>query len=127
MLSKSFCGECILKWLNEKVSCPLCRATINMKKNIVYITQNNVLPIKVDKKSKLKTKLEIIINLIKENKDGKFLIFSAYEDSFTLVRKKLEEEMILFVEIKGQCETRDQNIKNFKNGLVRVIFLNSKK
>lgn len=121
-----FCGKCILKWLNEKVSCPLCRANINAKNNIVYIKQDNIHSIKSQKKNKLRTKLEVIVKLIQKNKNNKFLIFSAYEDSFTLIRKNLQEEGILFVEIKGQCETRDQNIKDFKDGKVRVIFLNSK-
>ena len=121
-----FCGKCILKWLSTKTSCPLCRANVNNKENIVYITRDNIQSSTIEKKSKLKTKLQVITDLIKKNKQKRFLIFSAYEDSFTLIRKKLEEEMIIFVEIKGQCETRVQNIKDFKANKVRVIFLNSK-
>ena len=37
----------------------------------------------------------------------------------------LEEEQIAFVEIKGQCATRTHNIQDFKDGKIRVIFLNS--
>ena len=120
-----FCGGCILKWLNQKNSCPLCRATINAQENIVYITKkNDNKPIK-KQKSKLLTKLQVITNLIKNDEKRKFLIFSASAITFTLIRKKLEEEHITFVEIKGQCGTRTHNIQDFKDGKIRVIFLNS--
>lgn len=119
-----FCGECILKWLNQKVSCPLCRATINAKDNIVCITKNSNKSTRVESEKSF-TKLEIITDLITSDESKKFLIFSAHQDSFTLIRKSLEEKMISYVEIKGQYGTRNNNIKNFKQGKIRVIFLNS--
>jgi len=73
-----FCGECLLKWLVNKENCPLCRG--NIKSNeLVYINidgneqkSNNKLEIK-----QLQTKNNTIIKLIKDNENGKFIIFSA--------------------------------------------------
>jgi hypothetical protein len=47
-----FCGECLLTWLQNKNSCPLCRITIDTK-DLVYINNNereNNIPVESLKK-----------------------------------------------------------------------------
>ena len=31
-----FCGNCIIKWLNKKKSCPLCRITVTEQNRFEY-------------------------------------------------------------------------------------------
>jgi SNF2 family DNA or RNA helicase len=56
----------------------------------------------------------------------KFLIFSMYDESFSIIRRELDEHKIDFVEISGSKATRDSKIKKFKEGKVNVVFLNSR-
>ena len=35
-----FCGQCILKWLETKNTCPLCRQTVEIK-NLIYVKSTN--------------------------------------------------------------------------------------
>lgn len=118
-----FCGECFLTWINKNNTCPLCRTKIDLKK-IVYIKSEE--DKEVDEDEKIYTKEEKIINIIKNNKDGKFLIFSEYDRSFFPICNILKENNIKFLEIKGSSDTREKNLELFKNGDVNVIFLNSK-
>ena len=121
-----FCGNCILKWLQKNNSCPSCRTTINMNE-LIYI--DNSSPKSKEIKPKITrnmTKLEQIITLIKNKKDGKFLIFSSFDVTFKPICKILKENKINFVDIKGNVETRQKNINKFKTGIYQVIFLNSK-
>jgi hypothetical protein len=121
-----FCGNCILKWLQKNNSCPSCRTTINMNE-LIYI--DNSSPKTQEDKPKITrnmTKLEQIRTLIKDKKDGKFLIFSSYDVTFKPICKMFKENNINFVDIKGTVETRQKNIKKFKTGTCQVIFLNSK-
>ncbi len=121
-----FCGNCILKWLQKNNSCPACRTTINMNE-LIYI--DNSSPNSKKDKPKITrniTKLEQIKTLIKNKKDGKFLIFSSYDATFKPICKMFKENNINFVDIKGTVETRQKNIKKFKTGKTQVIFLNSK-
>tara|TARA_B110000438_G_C15646216_1_gene577577 strand:- start:59 stop:901 length:843 start_codon:yes stop_codon:yes gene_type:complete len=120
-----FCGECILKWLKKKNTCPLCRSKIN-KDSIIYLqneneTENDSTP--VEKKL---TKNEMIVKLIQDNKEGKFIIFSSHDETFNIIRNTFLQTKIEYGEVRGRASTRRRKINDFKNGKTRVIFLNSK-
>jgi SNF2 family DNA or RNA helicase len=118
-----FCGECFLTWINKNNTCPLCRTKIDIKK-IVYIkTKEDEINYDIEK---VYTKEEKIIDIINKNKKGKFLIFSEYDKSFFLICNILKNNNIKFLEIKGNCNTREKNLELFNNGDINVIFLNSK-
>jgi len=118
-----FCGKCILEWLKEHDTCPLCRCHLDVKEHLIYINNNNKKHKTVKRK---KTKLETVIDLIKNSGDKKFLIFSSYQESFNLIRNTLSDNHITYAEIRGQYQTRNRNIEKFKDGKIKVIFLNSK-
>ena len=113
-----FCSSCLLTWLSKHTSCPICRKTINVQK-LIYMTQNQ-------DKNPIPTKEETILKLLQENPDNKFLIFSDYNASFNSINKILKNNKIDFVQLKGNTVTRAKNIKMYKEGKLRVIFLNSK-
>jgi hypothetical protein len=118
-----FCGSCIFKWIEKKNTCPLCRNIVDVSK-LVYIQEE-----KLDNQSNLEpkrlSKTEKIIDIIKNNIDGKFLVFSEEQESFNLISKILTENNVLFVEIKGQLKTIQKNLDYFKSGKIKVLFLNS--
>jgi SNF2 family DNA or RNA helicase len=119
-----FCGGCILTWLNTKGTCPLCRKAIN-RSELVYIDKDKQY-VKPVEEQKNKTKEQTIIHLIQENKDGRFIVFSDWDESFNAIREVLKANKIDFVEIKGSITTRTKKIEKFRNGEVNVVFLNSK-
>jgi hypothetical protein len=117
-----FCGSCLLKWLENKTTCPLCRENITPDQ-LIYITQCKLtnIPLKI---KQLETKINTIINLIK-NKEGKFIIFSEWDQTFIPIRNILLTNNINFIELKGTVKERQTNLNNFKFGNIKVIFLNS--
>jgi SNF2 family DNA or RNA helicase len=119
-----FCGGCLLTWLTTKGSCPLCRKVV-LKNELIYIEKNNNC-VEHQESKKNKTKEETIINLIQQNSNGKFIVFSDWDESFDTIREILKTNNIPFVEIKGSVDTRTSNIEKFRNGKVNVVFLNSK-
>ena len=119
-----FCGKCILEWLKEHDTCPLCRCHLDVKEHLIYINNNNKKKCKTVKRKK--TKLETVIDIIKNSGNKKFLIFSSYQESFNLIRNTLSDNDITYAEIRGQYKTRNRNIEKFKEGKIKVIFLNSK-
>lgn len=136
----TYCGSCILKWLEEKESCPLCRQDINTT-FLIYIqdcTENNVLlndaPHDKDDEqcldknpqgssSTYKSKMDVIKELYYEKENGKFIIFSDYDETLRLLQQHLD---ITILEIKGKMETRNKILDLFKTSeLPQILFLNS--
>ena len=85
-----FCGKCILEWLKEHNTCPLCRCHLDVKEHLIYIRNNNKKKYRTVKRKK--TKLETVIDIIKNSGDKKFLIFSSYQESFNLIRNTLSDK-----------------------------------
>ena len=117
-----FCGQCFFKWLEINNSCPMCRHNINIQE-LIYIDTDNIN--NNNKNEIIMTKTEKIVDLIKKNVDGRFLIFSQHDDSFYPISKALIDNKILFSEIKGNIKRKEKNIFDYKIGKVSVIFLNS--
>lgn len=118
-----FCGECLLKWLQRKNSCPLCRAEVDLS-SLIYLENESRMQIVQPKERKM-TKDEKIVEIIKNNEEGMFLIFSEYDHTFYQIYKILYENDINFIEIKGSIKTREKNLDLFRAGKIKVIFLNS--
>lgn len=115
-----FCTKCLLTWLKNKDTCPLCRKQIKPNE-LVYIVD------KIENKEEVKkppSKEEVVINILKN--EGKFIFFSSYDKSFVKTKTFLQKNDITFCEIKGNVKCIEKNISRFKNGEIKVIFLNSR-
>ena len=117
-----FCGACILQWLKTKPTCPVCRNPTESKE-LIYI--NTSLQTLNEPVSNIMTKQQTVIDIIKKKQGGKFIVFSAFEETFINIRNCLEHENITYGEISGKKEHREQTINEFKHGNVDVLFLNS--
>jgi SNF2 family DNA or RNA helicase len=109
----------------------MCRSPVNVKE-LVYISKGeNEDEKRDDSKVAIKKpmpKHETVRDLVQRGLESnkKFLIFSMYDESFSIIRRELDEHKIDFVEISGSKATRDSKIKKFKDGKVNVVFLNSR-
>jgi superfamily II DNA or RNA helicase len=118
-----FCGECLFKWLKNSHTCPLCRSDINTK-DLIYVDTGKKKHEECNIIKKM-TKLEKILSLIKEKPDGKFLIFSLYDNSFNSISAMLNENNISNSQIKGNIKKIEDTIEDFKKGKLKVIFINT--
>lgn len=123
-----YCAECILEWIKTRSTCPLCRQDIHTSQNkskLVYINTSTSNTKEKKKVQKLK-KQDMIIKIIKDNEMGKFVIFSEFDESFNIIRNILQKNKITFKELKGTSNTRAKYIDQFKQGNIKVLFLNSR-
>ena len=122
-----FCGECLLTWLQRKNSCPTCRCNVNPC-DLIYVensgSNTNNSEQKFSKEVRM-TKVQTVIEIITNNKNGKFLVFSEYDNTFYPMCDALRENKIGFIEMKGSTANREKHIDLFKSGKIPVLFLNS--
>jgi SNF2 family DNA or RNA helicase len=72
-----------------------------------------------------KTKIEKLIEIIGEENNKKILIFSNYNETFTIIRRFLEERKHNYLELRGTKEKRDNVIDSYKSGNVNILLLNT--
>jgi len=127
-----FCGSCIIKHLDNNISsnairkCPECRAVINSTENMTAIVPVKEDIVIVDNKTILGkgilNKEDTLIELIKNNLNGKFIVFSRV-DSFTKIIELLMVNNITYASLKGHTNHMMNVLNNFKNGNTNVILL----
>jgi SNF2 family DNA or RNA helicase len=120
------CNNCIKNIVLTTNKCPFCRTQIDMKSLIVSTTDS----IKESDEKKpvttRKSKLDTVIEIINSKPDGKFLLFSEYWQTFSPISEVLTTNNISWAEIKGTTDTKQKNIKLFKEGKIKVLFLNAR-
>jgi hypothetical protein len=128
-----FCGSCLFQYLNNinlnLKKCPECRTEIKSTQNLTAIvpvnnTDNVNIPIeKYELIGKgVLTKEETLIEIIKNNIAGKYIIFSRV-DSFSKIITELANNNITYSSLKGHTTHMMNVLNNFKNGKINVILL----
>jgi len=103
-------------------NCQLCK-TFDIKYSIVSSDTHD--DYKSEYNVRNMTKMQQIINIISDTIHKKILIFSNFNESFVIIKKFLEEKQIIYLELRGTKEKRDNTIDLYKTGNVNVLLLNT--
>ena len=117
----NICKLCLDKHLINYKKCPCCVQQINTNL-IKKITKNNTKNLKIDFKNN--HKMLNLVKIIKNNPNGKFLIFSNY--SFNQVINHLDRENFSWKKLCGRPDTIRNIINNYDKGKIKVLMLNAK-
>jgi SNF2 family DNA or RNA helicase len=119
-----FCASCILESLSRKMDCPLCRMTTNPTElKRITLTKEEVVKGPV---YDTPLKKEAFIKLFQDNPQGKFLVFSRYDNPLLQVAAELEAIGIKDVrEVKGPKDVIQATLNSFQKGTLRCLLLNS--
>jgi hypothetical protein len=125
-----YCANCIVKLIALGDKCPSCRSDI-IKSNLIYLSNTTKVKQVEDKQPEvkereLKNKLETLVDIILDNPEGRYILFSDFESSVKSIKTILAENDLQLVEIKGTKATREKNIQKYKDGECNIMFLNSK-
>jgi SNF2 family DNA or RNA helicase len=120
--AKPFCGECILRWMSSNSSCPNCRAELHISQ-LVHLEVKDTM----NELRDIKNKRESLLELLEDNPDGQFLIFSRYDNTFNSLKTDIEETLSYSTStLQGNKDIIYKSIKDFDDKLIRVLFMNSK-
>jgi SNF2 family DNA or RNA helicase len=122
--SRIFCAICILQSLSRNPTCPLCRTNIRPSSLKKITTENVVVSNKKDE-NEPKKKIDTLFDVIENNPNGKFLLFSRYDNSFIDILNGFKSRNLVAKELKGSKDMIASSLKNFKEGNINCLFLNT--
>ena len=117
-----FCKNCLSTILNTTNKCPFCREKIN----VGLLTMSSNLDQSNNSSSEIiQTKEQALRSIINSKKDGRFLIYSEYGESYVSLENFLKENNILFHTVKGNTDVKQKMIREYKEGKVQFLLLNA--
>lgn len=123
--SRVFCAMCILQSLSRNPTCPLCRGGINPSSLKKISIENEIIDTPIIDENEPKKKLEAFTEILEKNPNGKFLVFSRYDNSFIEVLEKCKEKNLVVKELKGSKDMIASVLTNFKEGKVNCLLMNT--
>ena len=109
--------------MNNQGTCPFCRSKITL--NELTVMENNLKNIKKkEEENELKSKNDNLIRIIQNNKEGKFMIFSNYLETFYNIQNHLKKNKIKFGILSGTDKNIKKIINNFEKGKINVLMSN---
>lgn len=116
-----FCFECLTLSIANNYKCPYCRRKIG--KNNISLINNTITHI--NKNTEKREKIDVLLDIIKSKKDGKFLIFANFHETFNKIEILLNKNKITYKTLKGNNDQVDKLIEGFKTGKITVLLLNA--
>jgi SNF2 family DNA or RNA helicase len=109
-----------------KAECPLCRKGLVPSKCIKLlngdISGNTIVNNESDG---LLKKNDALLNILKTNPKGKFLIFSRYDNPFTALESSLDKLEMNVKHLKGNRNVIKSTLDKFQSGQIQCLLLNS--
>jgi len=119
-----FCFECITLSIANTKTCPNCKNKIEASDfNLINDNKSNNNNNK-ESTNIVKEKMDTLLELVLSKKNGKFLVFANYHETFLKIEKEFKLNNIIYRILKGNNETITQNIKEFDEGKIQVLLLN---
>ena len=116
-----FCFECITRCMNTTSKCPLCRSVLSVDSVSVidnYCQQTKPTPAQLPSKEQAIMK---ILNMYQ----GKFLIYSAHEQSFVHIEEALKSSQKQFTRLLGSISRVNVILNRYRNGDLDILMLNA--
>ena len=122
--NQTFCFKCITLCINSdrKKRCPMCRVKFNLSKlTLLDNSANNI-----EETNNLLTKNEMLLKILNDNPNGRYLIFSEYENTFNNIIKLFEKNEIKYNRLNGSAGRIRNIIKDYKTNKINILLLNAK-
>ena len=128
-----FCAECLITSINAVKSCPLCRSAIKPV-DLKAIQKSSQKPKKASQdeagpaENPLPSKVEALFNIMNAKPDGRFLIFTNFDNVFTseTLHDKFTEANITYDYLKGSSGHITHIVNQFNSGKLNVLILNAR-
>ena len=123
--NRLFCGVCILEWLKRSSTCALCRANLDYKSLKQLSDESPKEKRDIFIQPKKPKKREALLDIIKGQKGGKFLVFNRYDNPFIEIEEELRELGYKVAVVRGNKDHISHMLEQFASGDVQILLMNS--
>jgi len=119
-----FCAVCIFASLQRNMTCPMCRAAMppaSLKKIMLEPAAAAPAP----EEPQPEKKIDALLRIMKDNPEGRFLIFSRYDNPFDEIEGQVAEMNIQVKQLKGNKDVINSTLKQFAAGKIQCLLLNA--
>jgi hypothetical protein len=129
-----YCFECLTITMSSTGNkCPVCQTKITKDRMHIVNDDKSESDIDSEKDDMVvknikdkKDKLEELYSIITSKKDGKFLVFADYDETFQKIEKVFKKYQIKYGILKGGGVKIKSTLNDFQHGKINVIMLNAK-
>jgi SNF2 family DNA or RNA helicase len=114
-----YCGKCLLKNTLVNYKCPTCREPLAI---------SNICCLKTLTSEEIilsKNKTEVCLDILNNNKNGKFIIYSSFDNIFYQLFEEIDKLGLKAERIDNGLFSLLKIIKNFNEGKTNVIFVSN--
>lgn len=123
-----YCFNCLaLTLAKTNNKCPVCQS--NLTKNRMHVVSTEEMETQKNEDTKedhKREKIEELYDIIKRNKDGRFLVFADYDETFAKIEMVFKQHKIKYGILKGGGSKIKGTLDDFHKGKINVIMLNAK-
>ena len=130
----SFCFRCITQWVNVRPVCPCCKSDLNMNDLYIVAEGNSEQSSDVGPSNPgmstcdldvRNDKMTNFLALLQKVKNGKTLVFSAYDESFGQLSRVMANQGLEYKYIRGASDNVNKVVNSYKNGPTNFLFVNA--
>ena len=114
-----YCGKCLLNNMIITHKCPTCREVLLI--NDICCLQ----PLNKDDIILSKSKIEICLDILNNNRNGKFIIYSSFNNIFYKLFEEIDKLGLKAERIDNGLFSLIKIVKNFNKGNTNIIFISN--
>lgn len=120
-----FCYTCMSKVASSRSNarCPMCRKDITP--DTIRVIHNGDAETSSSSSQESLTKMERLRRILRNNPQGKFLVFSSHDQTFQRIQNLFHEESFRMAQPIGTVASINKRISEFRAGTVNVLLLNA--
>jgi hypothetical protein len=111
-----FCGECLLRNMQNSTKCPTCRSPISID-SFNWVATDEL----IDISNNVKTRIETCIDILKDNSNNQVLIYTLYDNVYYQLLDKFSGVGIKVEKLDSNPYNVQRITNNFSSGVLRVV------
>jgi hypothetical protein len=114
-----YCGKCLLRNMIVNQKCPMCREVLGID-NLCCLQA-----LTDEEKMLSKNKTEICMDILSKNRNGKFIIYSSFDNIYYQLFEDLDRLGLKAERIESNLFSLLKTVKNFQEGRTNILFVSN--